>query len=187
MPPTPSKWPRRLLRPLWLLLAILFVFEGWLWDRLATIGLRVANLIALPALKVRLAAAIARLPPAATLVVFLVPVLVLLPIKLLGLWMLARGSWLGALGLLAGAKVISVGATAFLFRVARPKLLQLGWFRFIYDRVVAALDWAHRQIDPIKLRLRAWARAVIDRQLARRPNSRWIRLILRIRRRAQRA
>jgi hypothetical protein len=77
--------------------------------------------------------------------------------------------------------------TAFLFRVARPKLLQLGWFRVVYDRVVAALDWAHRQIDPFKLRVRVWARGVIDKQLARRPNSRWIRLLLRIRRRAQRA
>src|SRR6266404_3142857 len=140
--PTPSKWLRRLWRPLWVVLAVVFVFEGWLWDRLATIGLRVANFIALPALKVRLAAVIARLPPAATLVVFLVPVLVLLPIKLLGLWMLARGSWLGALGVLALAKLVGVGVTAFLFRVTRPKLLQLGWFRFIYEWVVAGLDWA---------------------------------------------
>jgi hypothetical protein len=91
--PTPSKWLRRLLRPLWLLLAIVFVFEGWLWDRLATVGLRVANLIALPALKARLAAAIERLPPAATLVVFLVPVLVLLPSSC---W--ACGCWRGGHG-----------------------------------------------------------------------------------------
>ncbi len=183
----PSRWLRRLLRPLWLLLAIIFVFEGWLWDRLATVGLRIANLIALPALKARLAAAITRLPPAAALVVFVVPLLVLLPIKVLGLWMLARGSFLGALGLLAVAKVVSVGTTAFLFRLARPRLLQLGWFRLIYEWLVKGLDWAHRQIDPIKLRLRAWARALIDRHLQRRPNSRWLRLLRRLRRRAQRA
>ena len=35
--------------------------------------------------------------------------LLLLPIKLLGLWMLARGSWLGALAVLGLAKVVSVG------------------------------------------------------------------------------
>src|SRR5258708_19705309 len=97
----PSRWLRRLLRPLWLLLAIIFVFEGWLWDRLATIGLRIANLIALPALKERLAAAIARLPPAAALVGFVVPLLVLLPITMLGLSLRAPGYLPGPLGLLS--------------------------------------------------------------------------------------
>ena len=78
---------------------------------------------------------IERLPPAATLLVFLVPVLLLLPLKLLGLWMLAHGSWLGALAMLALAKVVSIGVTAFIFDVTRPKLLQLAWFRWLYERV----------------------------------------------------
>src|SRR5262249_133101 len=62
-----SRWLRRLLRPLWIALAIVFLFEGWLWDRLAAIGTRIAHLIALPAWRARLAALIERLPPAATL------------------------------------------------------------------------------------------------------------------------
>jgi hypothetical protein len=141
---------RLLLRPLWLLLALLFLFEAWLWSHLAPIVAWVVNLVALPGLKARAAAWIERLPPSVTLLVFLVPVVLLLPIKLLGFWMLAHGSWLGAMVTLALAKVVSMGVTAFIFDVTRPKLLQLAWFRWLYERVIAGLAWAHRLVDPFK-------------------------------------
>src|SRR5712691_8754299 len=113
---------RRLLRPLWILLALVFLFEAWLWDHLAPIVGWVVARIPLRAIKARLTTWIERLPPPATLVVFIVPVLLLLPLKILGLWMLAHGYWLGALGVLATAKVVSLGVTAFVFDLTRPKL-----------------------------------------------------------------
>ena len=63
-----------------------------------------------------------------TLLVFLIPVVLLFPLKLLGLWMLAHGSWLGAMTVLALAQVVSMASTAFIFDDA-AELLQLGWFR----------------------------------------------------------
>jgi hypothetical protein len=150
---------RRLLRPLWFLLALIFLFEAWLWSWLEVIVARIVRLLALPAVRAWLAAAIEKLPPAATLVVFLIPILLLLPIKLLGFWMLAHGSWLGAMATLALAKVVSMGVTAFIFDVTRPKLLQMAWFRWLYEKVMAGLAWAHRVVDPFKEQIRAWARA----------------------------
>jgi hypothetical protein len=186
---------RRLLKPLWLLLALIFLFEAWLWSHLAPVVAWVVNLVSLPALKARLATAVERLPPYATLLVFLVPVVMLFPLKLLGLWMLAKGSWLGAMAVLALAKVISMGVTAFIFEVTRPKLMQLAWFRWLYERILAGLAWAHRQVDPLKERVRAWARETLG-PLRRRMRSlfwllkpqrsgRFLRRILRIRRRMQ--
>jgi hypothetical protein len=96
-----------------------------------------------------------------------VPVLLLLPLKFLGLRMLAHGSWLGALGVLAFAKMVSVGVTAFIFDVTQPKLMQLAWFRWLYGRVVAGLAWAHGLIDPIKRRLRSWLRMWRPRRAGR--------------------
>jgi hypothetical protein len=46
---------RRLLRPLWVLLALIFLFEAWLWDRVEPIIARVVALIPLPRLKAWLA------------------------------------------------------------------------------------------------------------------------------------
>ena len=157
---------RRLLRPLWLLLALVFLFEAWLWEHLRPIVAWIVERIAWQALKARAAAAIEHLPPYATLLVFLVPVLLLLPLKILGLWMLAHGSWLAAMATLALAKVLSMGVTAFIFDVTRPKLLQLPWFRWLYEHVIAGLAWAHGLIDPIKAQVRAFM-APIRRRLAR--------------------
>ena len=48
---------RRLLKPLWLLLALVFLFEAWLWSHLAPLVAWAVNLVSLPALRSRLAAA----------------------------------------------------------------------------------------------------------------------------------
>ena len=102
---------RRITRPLLILLALVFLFEAWLWSHLAPL---VAWLVArLPwrEFKAKLAASIERLPPAATFLVFIVPIVLLLPLKFLGLWLLARGAWLGAFAVLCFAKVVSLGVT----------------------------------------------------------------------------
>ena len=72
--------------------------------------------------------------------------------------MFARGSWFGAMGTLALAKAVSMGVTAFIFDVTKPKLLQLPWFRWLYAHVLDWLARAHALIDPIKNEVRAWAR-----------------------------
>jgi hypothetical protein len=185
---------RRLLKPLWILLALVFLFEAWLWSHLRPIVAWLVDLIAWERLKQRLTAAIEHLPPYATLLVFLVPLVLLFPLKLLGLYMLARGSWLGAMAVLAAAKVISMGVTAFIFEVTRPKLLQLAWFRAFYERMLVWLAKAHAIIDPMKARMRAaiaQAYAPIERRVRRwfwlmRPGrpGRFLRRLARLRRRA---
>lgn len=60
---------RRLLRPVLIPLALLFLLEAWLWDRLAPIVALVVARLPFRALKAALAEWIERLPPAATLVI----------------------------------------------------------------------------------------------------------------------
>jgi hypothetical protein len=169
---------RRLLHPLLILLALVFLLEAWLWTHLAPIVGWIVARIPLRAIKAAVGTWIERLPPAATLIVFVVPILVLLPFKLLGLWLLAHGHWLDALAVLVLAKLAGVGVTAFIFELTRPKLLQLAWFRSLYDRVMIWLGWAHELIDPIKDRLRRALRMFGPRRAGR-----TLRLLTRIRRR----
>src|SRR5438445_7978223 len=100
---------RRLLRPFLILLALVFLFEAWLWEHLAPIVHWIVARIPFAAFKARLAAAIERLPPYPTLLVFLVPVLLLLPVEVLAVWRVAHDQWLGAVGGLAVAKVMRLG------------------------------------------------------------------------------
>jgi hypothetical protein len=173
---------RRLLRPLWILLALVFLFEAWLWSQLAPIVGWIVARIPLARFKAKVASLIERLPPYPTLLVFLVPVILLLPLKFLGLWMLANGFWLGALAVLALAKMVSLGVTAFIFDLTRPKLLQLNWFRWFYEHMLVWLAWAHGLVEPIKRRLKTWFRVFSPKHAGR-----TLRLLLRIRRSMQKA
>ena len=47
---------------------------------------------------------IEHLPPEATFIVFAVPFVVLFPLKLVGAWMIMRGKWLAACGIIIVAK-----------------------------------------------------------------------------------
>src|SRR6476469_216709 len=118
-----SMW-RRLLQPLWVLLAVIFLIEAWLWDHLEPIVERVVARIPLRAFKHWIAEKIASLSPALTLIVFVVPVVLLFPLNLVGLWLLANEYWISAVTMMVFAKFLGLGVTAFVFDVTRPKLLQ---------------------------------------------------------------
>ena len=173
---------RRLLRPFLILLALVFLFEAWLWRHLAPIVAWVVARIPWAAFKANVAAAIERLPPYPTLLVFLVPVLLLLPLKIIGFWMLAHGSWLGAMAVLSLAKVVSLGVTAFIFDLTRPKLLQLAWFRCFYEHMIVWLAKAHELVEPTKERIRRLFRIFAPNRAGR-----TFALLSRIRRRMQAA
>ena len=145
---------RRLLQPLWVLLAIVFLIEAWLWDHLEPVVARVVAAIPLRAFKQWLAERVDTLSPAMTLIVFIVPVIPLFPLKLFGLWLLANEYWLSAVLILLFAKFLGLGVAAFVFDVTRPKLLQMAWFQKLYDWMMAMRAKAHAIVDPIKLRIR---------------------------------
>jgi len=173
---------RRLTRPLLILIAIVFLIEAWLWRHLGPVVVRVVARIPLRAVKAWTAGALRKLPPPAALVVFIVPVVALFPFKLLGLWLLANQQWLGATVVLVFAKLVGVAITAFVFEVTKPKLLSMAWFRWLYEHVMAWLDWAHRLVDPTKHRIRRLIRVLRAKQTGRA-----LRLLWRIRRRVQAA
>ena len=145
---------RRLLRPLWIVLALLFLMEAWLWDHLEPIVARVVNLIPWGKLKEKLARLIEDLPPWATLIVFVVPFIVLLPLKFLEVYFLAKRNWLGVVGIAIFAKLVGVGVTAFVFDVTRDKLMEMHWFERLYDLVMKLRAKAAELVDPIKQRIR---------------------------------
>jgi hypothetical protein len=114
-----------MLRPLWVILALLLLVEAWLWDHLEPIVARVVNFVPWRKLKVAVARWVDGLPPYAALVVFVVPFIVVLPMKFLGLYFIATGNWFGTVATLSLAKLLGLGVTAFVFDATRDKLLQI--------------------------------------------------------------
>src|SRR2546422_1958578 len=138
---------RRLLQPFWVLLAVIFLIEAWLWDHLEPIVERIVARIPLRAFKQWLAERIDTLSPAMTLIVFIVPVIPLFPLKLVALWLLAHEYWMTAIATFVFAKFLGVGVAAFVFDVTRPKLLEMEWFEKLYDFVMALRAKAAALID----------------------------------------
>jgi hypothetical protein len=76
-------------------------------------------------LQTRIKRTIESLPPWAALGVFVVPLILLLPLKFLEVYSLAKRNWLGAAGVLVLAKLMALGVTAFVFDATRDPLLQM--------------------------------------------------------------
>jgi hypothetical protein len=172
---------RRITHPLLVLLAIIFLVEAWLWRRLEPLVEAVVAWFPLRPVKAWVAGFVRKLPPAATLIVFVVPAVVLFPLKFVGLWLLAHKYWFSAGMILVLAKLVGLGVTAFVFEVTRPKLLQMAWFRWVYERVLMGLAWAHALVAPIRERIRRLLALFRSEQ-----SGRVLRLLWRIRRRMNR-
>jgi hypothetical protein len=145
---------RRLLQPFWVLLAVIFLIEAWLWDHLEPIVERIVAWIPLRAFKQWLAERVDTLSPAMTLIVFAVPVIPLFPLKLIGLWLLANEYWLSAVVVIILGKFVGVGVTAFIFDVTRSKLLEMQWFKKLYEFILTIRAKATALVNPIKQRIR---------------------------------
>jgi hypothetical protein len=144
---------RRLLQPLWVLLAIVFLIEAWLWDHLEPIVARFVSVIPMRTFKQWLAERVDALSPAMTLIVFIVPVIPLFPLKLVGLWLLAHEYWASAVFTILFAKFVGVGVTAFIFDVTRDKLLEMNWFEKLYEFIIDLREKAKALVEPIKQRI----------------------------------
>src|SRR5919198_2063347 len=167
---------RRLLQPFWVLLAIVFLIEAWLWDHLEPIVAKVVAWIPLREFKQWLADRVDALSPAMTLIVFAVPVIPLFPLKLVGLWLLAHEYWVSAATVIVLGKFVGVGVTAFIFDVTRAKLLQMAWFKKTYEFIMEMRAKAAALVKPIKQRIREILRGDGDGW-----SSRTLRLIARFR------
>lgn len=149
-------------------LALVLLFEEWGWRPLmAALGwLARFRIVA------RIEAGIARLPPYAALVVFAAPSLILLPVKIIGLWLLSKGQILAAGGLLAVAKVTSTALVARIFMLTRPALMRLAWFARLYNwfmpwkealfaKIRASFVWRYGRM--VKNRAKQMARRFMER------------------------
>jgi hypothetical protein len=127
----------RLARPvlrtgLQIALALLILLEEWGWQPLAELVGRLARWRPWAQLET----AVARLPPYAALAVFVLPSALLLPLKFLALFLIAKGQLVLAGLLFAAAKVGATALVARLFLLTQPALMQIGWFAWAYDRFI---------------------------------------------------
>lgn len=125
------------------MLALVLIFEEWGWEPLQRVMARLARL----PLWAQAESLIGRLPPYAALVVLAVPMMLLLPVKLLALYWIGRGHALLGLLVILMAKLLGTAAFARLFALTHPALMQLTWFARWYGRW---MPWKNQLIARVK-------------------------------------
>ena len=158
------RWLWRPVRGVLLTLAALALFfEEWGWRPLTAWAARLAQWPPLA----RLEARIQRLSPWQALLLFLLPSLLLLPVKLAALWFIQRGQATLGLAVIVAAKLLGTALVGRLFILTEPQLVRfawfaraLGWWRVTKERVKAAVQasLAWRAVRVARRKLRVWLR-----------------------------
>jgi hypothetical protein len=112
------------------LLVPVLLFEEWGWEPMARAMARLARL----RVWAQVEAALRALPPGGAGLAFFLPMLLLLPVKLFGLFLLGEGHALSALLLLLAAKLVGTAILAWLFQLVEPALMRIPWFARYYPR-----------------------------------------------------
>jgi hypothetical protein len=116
--------------------ALVILFEEWGWEPLGRLLARLGRLPFFAKIEERIRA----LPPYASLAAFALPFLALLPVKVLALWVIARGHPVFGLAVILAAKVAGTALMARLFALTRPALMRIEWFAIYYGRWTAWKD-----------------------------------------------
>ena len=139
---------KRYRRPLLIALALLFLVESWLWEKTGEVIGRLLLLLPLEEVKAKVTVFIRRLSPYQTLGLFIIPALVLLPLKFLALWLLAKGFLFSGVSTIITAKLVGLGVTSFLFTLCKPTLLEIRWIYWLYHKCLYWREKAHRLVKP---------------------------------------
>jgi hypothetical protein len=134
----PLRWAVRFV------FALLILFEEWGWEPLRRVFALFARL---PVIR-QFEALLKRLPPRWALVVLVLPSLLILPIKLLAVWLVAEGRVTLGIAVIVAAKLVGTALLAWLFQPIQPALMQLPWFARVYER------WSYWKAE-----LLGWVRA----------------------------
>ena len=125
------------------LAAVILAIEEWGWRPLTAWAARIAEWPPLARLEARIRSA----SPRTALLLFLVPAVLLFPVKLLALWFIHMGrTGLGLIVILA-AKLLGTALVGRLFIITEPLLMQFAWF-------ARSLAWWRSTKGRIKLALR---------------------------------
>jgi len=151
--------PRILMLPL----ALLFLLDAWVWQGCVALGRSIVALVPWDRLKARVAAFIAVMPAPVALVIFLIPLAIVEPFKVIAIWLAATGHPIfGLLGWIA-MQFAGVGLVAVAFDLTRDKLLSMPWFAWVYAKFLAFHHYADSLVAPYKAAALREMRALRER------------------------
>ena len=137
-----QKFIALLFYPFIFVLALLLIFEEWLWDKTLAITRKIANL---PVIK-QIESLFRKLPPYWALIALCLPWLLLLPVKFLAVHLVSHHKPVLGVVILLSAKVVGTAILARVFALTRDAALKIAWFKRLYELILFLLSWAKQWV-----------------------------------------
>ncbi|QJD30494.1 hypothetical protein [Methylococcus geothermalis] len=146
-------------------LALLVLFEEWLWDLLTALGQWLSRILHLE----RFDAWLSQASPKLALMAFVIPLLVVAPLNVGAVVLMVHGAMTAGILLEVVAKLLGTLLVARVFRLTRPALMYFAWFARLYEGIMRILRWAHAMVQESHWYRAALAfKASIDRSVRNR-------------------
>ena len=131
-------------------LALIFLFETWVWRKLVALAGLVASLLPWARFRDDARAVVARLPALFAVLLFGVPLAVSEGGAFISVVMMATGHVIAGMTLYVAMKIFGLILVPVIFEITREKLLALPWFAYLYAKFEALHEMAHRFVAPYK-------------------------------------
>lgn len=154
-----------------LLLALVFLFETWIWDSLVAAVRWVLDQIPWAEFRRRARAQFNRWPAIVSVLAFGGPFLVVEGGSTYSVVLMALGHVLMGVAIYMFLKLALLTLVALIFDLTKEKLMSLRWFAFLYEKIQALHHYASQIVAPY----REGARRVL-RKFRRRSRAFWRRL-----------
>ncbi|HSV16930.1 MAG TPA: hypothetical protein VLR71_00875 [Casimicrobiaceae bacterium] len=123
--------------------AVVLLFEEWLWDRSTAAFERAGRLRCVHAVEAWTRAR----PRGQALALFVVPLVVIYPCKVLALLAVGTGYVFAGVAAFLFAKLVATALFARLYQLTEPAVLQYGWVRRGRDRFLRARRFVHHWLN----------------------------------------
>ncbi len=143
MKPALHKLKHYLFAPFVWVAAAIFLVEEFIWDWTAAFMARLGAVRLVHAVEKH----IAGLHPRWAFLAFILPSVIFVPAKLIGLHAIATGHWMIGSGVFIFAKIAGFALFSRIFNLTRPALMQLGWFARVYEWVMYYRNRIHAFLD----------------------------------------
>jgi hypothetical protein len=152
-----DKRPSRLIA---LPLALIFLFETWVWRKLVAFAGYVATLLPWERFRDEARRFVGRTPAIFAVLLFGIPLLVSEGGSFVSVVIMATGHLFAGVALYVGMKIFGLLLVPVIFEITREKLLALPWFAYLYEKFEALHAMAHRFVAPYKEAAKQWAREI---------------------------
>ncbi len=142
-----DKRPSRLIA---LPLALVFLFETWVWRKLVALASAIAALLPWQEFRDAARRILGRLPAIFSVLLFVIPLAVSEGGAFVSVVMMATGHVIMGATLYVAMKIFGLFLVPIIFEITREKLLSLPWFAYLYGKFEALHAAVRRFVEPYK-------------------------------------